>query len=125
MKKIAFFPGKFQPPHIGHVLTISKLLKKYHIILGISPDGPRVISQREVKDVFETIFDDRVQYFIFDGILSDYREIENFPHFDVILTGNDKIIKWAKKLNMPIKRIQRSKCIGGSGTELRKIYENR
>jgi nicotinamide mononucleotide adenylyltransferase len=121
MKKVAFFPGKFQPPHIGHVLTISKLMKKYHVIIGISPDDPRVISQKEVKCIFETIFGDRADYFIFDYMLTTYRQIDDFPKFDVILTGNDQVINWAKKLKLKVKKIPRSKCIGGSGTELRRL----
>jgi nicotinamide mononucleotide adenylyltransferase len=125
MKKVAFFPGKFQPPHIGHVLTISKLLKKYHVIIGISEDGPRVSSQEQVKHIFKTIFDNKTEYFIFKGVLTDYDNIKCFPTFDVLLTGNDDVIKWAKKLNLPTKKIPRSECIGGSGTELRRLHENR
>jgi len=125
MKRIAFFPGKFQPPHIGHVLTISKLLKKYYVIIGISQDGPRVVSQQEVKRIFETIFGDRADYFIFNDILTNYKEIKNFPRFDVLLTGNDEVIDWARKLNLPTEKIPRSECIGSSGTELRGFYERK
>lgn len=121
-KKTVFFPGKFQPPHIGHVLTISKLLKKYKIIIGISADGPRVLSQQDVKNIFQIIFDDRSDYFIFDGVLSDYKEIEKFPHFDIVLTGNNKIIEWAKRLNLNVKKFPRTKCIGDSSTKLRSLY---
>lgn len=120
---IAFFPGKFQPPHIGHVLTLSKLLKRYDIIIGISPDEPRVVSQQVVKETFETIFDDKIQYFIFDKVLSNYQNISFLPKFDVLLTGNEKIIEWAKKLEIPVEKIPRSKCIGSSGSELRGLCE--
>ena len=124
MKKTAFFPGKFQPPHIGHVLTISKILKKYNVIIGISPDGPNIISQNEVINIFKTIFVNRVEYFIFDNVLSNYKDVNIFPYFDIILTGNIEIINWAKKLKLPVEKIPRSNCIGGSGTELRRLYKN-
>jgi len=124
MKKTAFFPGKFQPPHIGHVLTISKILKKYNVIIGISPDGPNIISQNEVINIFKTIFENRVEYFIFDNVLSNYKDVNIFPYFDIILTGNIEIINWAKKLKLPVEKIPRSNCIGGSGTELRRLYKN-
>ena len=118
---VAFFPGKFQPPHIGHILTISKLLKKYDVIIGISPDEPRVISQQKVKEIFETIFGDRLQCYIFGDILSHYTDISIFPSFDILLTGNDAIIKWANNLNLETKKIPRSFNV--SGTYLRKLYE--
>lgn len=123
MKKLAFFPGKFQPPHIGHVLTISKLLKSYNIIIGISPDKPRVASQHEVKDTFKTIFCDRVQYFIFNDVLTNYTSISQFPKFDVLLTGNNNVINWAKKLKVSVKKISRSECVGASGTGIRRMLE--
>jgi len=121
--KIAFFPGKFQPPHIGHILTISKLMKKYQIIIGISPDRPRVISQKEVKKIFQTIFENKVDYFIFDNTLTMYKEINTFPYFDIILTGNDEVISWANRMKLENDKIPRSKCIGGCGTELRRVMK--
>lgn len=124
MRKLAFFPGKFQPPHIGHVLTISKILKKYDVIIGISPDIPRVISQKEVKKLFDVIFGNKVQYFLFDDVLTQYTILSDFPNFDVLLSGNDEIVKWAKQLNLFVKKISRSSCIGGSGTELRGLYKD-
>ena len=121
MRQIGFFPGKFQPPHIGHVLTISKLMKEYDIIIGISPDDPRVVSQYEVKKTFKLIFEDRVRYYIFDRVFTDYITMSNFPDFDILLTGNDKVITWADELNIRAKKILRTQCIGGNGEELRKL----
>jgi cytidyltransferase-like protein len=122
MKMKAFFPGKFQPPHIGHILTISKLMNTFDVIIGISPDTPRIISQVEVKRIFKEIFGERVEYFIFDNVLTTYTSINKFPHFDIVLTGNDDVVAWAKRIKLNVEKIPRSKCIGGNGTELRFLY---
>jgi len=44
--KNVLFPGKFQPPHLGHIITIMRLRKDYNkIIIGITDDKPEVIPQ--------------------------------------------------------------------------------
>jgi len=121
-KLLAFFPGKFQPPHIGHVLTISRMLEKYNVIIGISPDEPRIVSQEYVEKTFKDIFGSRVSYFIFYKVLTSYSDISSFPKFDILISGNDKVLEWGERINLKSVKIKRSECIGGSGTELRKIY---
>jgi len=120
-----FFPGKFQPPHIGHVLTISKLLKDDHVIIGITDDKPRVMSREEVQTIFETIFLTKVEYKFINGKLTDYKDTDGLPEFDVLVTGNDKVIEWGLKLGLAVKKIPRSEGIGCSGTELRKLKEEK
>jgi len=118
-----FFPGKFQPPHIGHVLTISKLLNQGHrVIIGISQDKPRVISQEKVKGIFDMIFSSfDTSCFLFEGALTDYKEINDFPEFDILVSANPKVIDWALKLGLNVRLCPRSEGIGHSGTELRKL----
>ena len=37
----AFFPGKFHPPHIGHVQTILDILPDYDkVIIGVTERAP-------------------------------------------------------------------------------------
>jgi len=123
-----FFPGKFQPPHIGHVITISKLLKKYEVIIGISPDSPRVMTQKDVVKTFKKIFGDRVDYFIFSKILTNMTkgDVACLPKFDILISaGNDAVLSWGKKMGLKTKNIPRAKCIGASGSELRRLMNER
>lgn len=120
---IAFFPGKFQPPHIGHVITIAKLRKQYQVIIGVTEDPPRVISPMEVCKIFKTIFD--IECIILKGTLTKYNNITSLPKFDILLTGNDKVIEWAQLLNIPVLKVPRSDGILCSGTELREAMKCR
>ena len=55
---IALFPGKFQPPHLGHITTLMKLYPKYDkIIIGITQDKPEVLSQEKRKELFDSFMD--------------------------------------------------------------------
>lgn len=118
---ILFFPGKFQPPHIGHVLTIAKLMNNNHVIIGITQGEPRVVSQEKVKQIFETIFRNKVEYHLVKGTLTDYKKLEGLPEFDVLVTGNDEVIEWGIKLGLTVRKVSRSDGIGCSGTELRNL----
>ncbi len=118
-----FFPGKFQPPHIGHVMTITKIKKQFKkVIIGITEGQPRVISQEEVNTIFKTIFDD-VEFILVKGTLTDYKNTNGLPDFDILLTGNDEVVIWAKSLNVDVLKIPRSKGILCSGTELREVIK--
>jgi len=120
---IVFFPGKFQPPHIGHVISISKLLGNNHVIIGITEGPPRVMKREEVKEIFETIFRNSVEYHCIDGILTDHKTIENLPEFDILVSGNDEVIEWGINLGLTVRKIPRTEGLGCCGTELRKLNE--
>ena len=122
----AFFPGKYQPPHLGHVLTIAKLYKKYNtIIIGINSDTHSIISKLEIKRIFKTIFPNIIVVYIPFKLttLSKLDLSLVVPEFDILITAENKeVYHWAKQQNIKVKNIKRSKCIGCSGTELRKLY---
>jgi hypothetical protein len=45
LREVAFFPGKFHPPHIGHIQTVLNILPKYRkIIIGVSEDMPKDVT---------------------------------------------------------------------------------
>lgn len=127
---IGFFPGKFQPPHIGHAVTISKLLvDKYYdkIIVGVSEDKPRVIDVVDIIKIFSSIFPDenKITFCKIKGTLTKYtkEETKDLPEFDVIITGNEKVIKWANNMGYVVEIYQRTKGMGCSGTEIRRLYK--
>jgi len=123
---IAFFPGKFQPAHLGHVLTVMSLYDDYDkIIIGITDDGPYICSRPCTQEVFIKVFRllPKVKIVLIDGILCDKKSPMGLPVFDVLLSGNSAVIKWATKYGVTCKNIPRSEGLGFSGTEIRSIPE--
>lgn len=121
---IVFFPGKFQPPHLGHVLTIISLYNDYDkIIIGITDDGPCVVSRPCTKEIFEKVFRllPKVSVVLIDGILCDRKSPLGLPTFDVLLSGNPNVIAWANKHNVKTSHVSRSEGLGFSGTNLRSL----
>lgn len=127
-----FFPGKFQPLHIGHIMTISKLLEKYEkVIIGISGDVPldgTVCTQDTIVKTLDIIYkpiarSEKINFFKFNKKLTKYKGIKDFPNFDLLITGDNKeVIQWAKKMKIKYKQNERSKIKGAicSGTEIRR-----
>jgi len=121
---IAFFPGKFQPPHIGHVLTIVRIYEKYDkIIIGVTEDGPIVMSQKERVDILQDIFKymERVEIILLPGILTEYEDFKLLPEFDICLSGNKKVVEKISSFGINAKHLNRSQGIGFSGTEMRSL----
>ena len=51
-KSVAFFPGKFQPVHMGHITSLMKIYNDYDkIIIGITSDSPIILSLQERRDI--------------------------------------------------------------------------
>jgi len=121
---IAFFPGKFQPPHLGHIITIMDLYDKYDkIIIAITDDVPRVSSSTERKSIFERVFRhlEKVEVVLIPGVLTKYKTTTDLPHFDVCLSGNEDVIDRMKRLGKKVTKVPRSVGIGYSGREIRKL----
>ena len=127
-KSVAFFPGKFQPVHMGHITSLMKIFDDYDkIIIGITSDSPNVLSLDERREIFQSILSrfDKFEYVFFDTALIDIKEKSILPKFDVCVSGNEKIIDFMKKLNFKTRLLERSKGVGYSGTEIRSIFENK
>ena len=55
--RVALFPGKFQPVHLGHVISVLEIYEDYDsIIICMTEDEPRILSLGERKAVFEKVF---------------------------------------------------------------------
>ena len=120
----AFFPGKFQPVHLGHVISIMNIYEKYDkIIIGITEDSPEVLSQNERKEVFETVFRHlkKVEVVLVKEVISESNDLSHLPSFDICLTGNTKVIETMRKNGMKVEFLERSIGIGYSGTEIRSL----
>jgi len=121
--KTVLFCGKFQPPHIGHVITLSKIKRQYkNVIVGITEDEPRVMPPEKVEVTFSLIFPE-FKYVIIPDRLTDYSKQDlaesNIPQFDLMLTGNQEVIDWANRLRIPVRFFPRAKGQMYSGSEIR------
>ena len=121
---IALFPGKFQPPHIGHVISIVRIYEKYDkVIIGITEDGPVVMEQKKRVEMMQEVFKfmPKVVVIPLHGVLIEYNDGSQLPDFDVCLSGNKKVVEKISTLGMCAKFLDRSSGIGFSGTEIRSL----
>jgi len=128
-KETAFFPGKFHPPHLGHILTIKKILKKYRrVIVCVSahiPDEP-VTTPKKIYELLQIFFEDnkRVDVMFLDETLVEKDNLLGLPKFDILLSGNEDVLDWAKEHNIKAIHTPRSEGIFCSGTEIRESLNN-
>lgn len=123
-RKTAFFPGKFQPVHLGHIITLMNIYDKYDkIIVGITEDTPEVISQEERKDIFDRVFKYLPKFEVetIKGTIVNSTSPENLPDFDVCLSGNEAVIKKLHEFGLHAEFIDRSRGVGYSGKEIRTL----
>jgi cytidyltransferase-like protein len=119
---VVFFPGKFHPPHMGHLSTILKLLPKYKkVIIGVTEDQPEnsMLSVERIIDIIETVFKkyNDISVCRIPGVLTEKESLEEMPNFDILLSGNPKVVEWAIRHNIIVKNVSRSE--GLSGTDIR------
>ena len=127
-KSVAFFPGKFQPVHMGHITSLMKIYDDYDkIIIGITSDDPRILSLQERREIFEKVLSkfNKFKYVFFDTALVDIKDKAILPKFDVCVTGNPIVVDYMKKNNFKTRILSRSKGVGYSGTEIRSIPESK
>ena len=120
----AFFPGKFQPIHVGHIISIMSLYDKYEkIIVGITEDKPEVLTQIERKEIFEVIFKHlpKVEIFLIQKVITGSKNLSHLPKFDICLTGNRKVIETMANNGIKTQFLERSIGLGYSGTEIRSL----
>ena len=124
--KVAFFPGKFHPPHLGHIQTILKLMGKYKKVIvcvsGHVPDDAITTPQNifaEIKKFFNNNED--IDVIFLDEILVEKKDLTGLPKFDVLLSGNQDVLDWAEKQNIKGEFMARSEGFLFSGTEMRNI----
>jgi nicotinamide mononucleotide adenylyltransferase len=124
--KVAFFPGKFHPPHIGHILTMLNILPRFKkLIIGISEDTPndKITTPNNIKDTLGLFFNNfkNVELCIIKGVLIQKESLEGLPKFDVLLSGNPDVLIWAKNQGVEACFEPRSEGVFCSGTEIRRI----
>ena len=127
-RSVAFFPGKFQPVHMGHITSLMKIYDDYdEIIIGITSDSPSILSLQERREIFEKVLSkfNKFKYVFFDTALVDIKDKAILPKFDVCVTGNSAVVDYMKKNNFKTRILSRSEGVGYSGTEIRSIPESK
>ncbi len=89
MKKMAIYPGSFDPVTNGHVDIIERGLKifdKIIVAILINPAKKSLFTIEERKEMLEQCFEnyENVEVDFFDGLLVDYASMKNA---DAILRG--------------------------------------
>ena len=94
--KTAAFFGKFQPPHLGHLITIKRILKNFKkIIIVITHDkSKQSLDTKQIKKIFEEAFEDNknISFEIIDGSIEEGTASIKDLNFDIAVSGNNKII---------------------------------
>lgn len=104
MKEEGYFVGKFNPPHMGHALTILKLKEEYNLTVVVTKDVPKN-SKYNQDEIVTEIKNLGVNVIKFNGKLTNQ---ETDPFNKTILTGNEDVIEWCKNKNVKYEFIPRS-----------------
>jgi nicotinamide mononucleotide adenylyltransferase len=125
-RQVGFFPGKFHPPHIGHILTMLSLVPKYSkLIIGVSEDMPdeSVTTVGGIIGTLNSFFEnfDNVEIARIKGVLTKKKDTAGLPEFDILLSGNELVLDWAESMGVKAQFVPRSEGFLCSGTEIRDI----
>jgi nicotinamide-nucleotide adenylyltransferase len=131
MKKIALFPGRFQPPHLGHILTIMRIYPIYdEIIVGISEytyggRKKRVLSTKKIMNILEKLFINlpKIKVIPMGRGVIERKSYDDLPPFDYIVTSNMEVIKVAEKAGYKTRFVPRSNDLHYlSGEQIRDTF---
>lgn len=123
-----FFPGKFHPPHLGHLQTIIKISTECKkLIVGVTEDIPdgALMSCDEIITMLRNIAGSfkNIEVISIKGVLVDKKNTNDLPEFDILLSGNPKVIEWARSMGIEAKFTQRSFGDVCSGENIRDILK--
>lgn len=128
----AIFPGRFQPPHLGHILTLMRIYPLYEeIIIAVvsytyGGQKKQVLHVTKVVKILQDVFRHLPKYRVIVGgkafLARD--SFDDLPLFDVVVTGNVQTVHRMEELGVKVRYVARSKGLPGwSGKELRGALE--
>jgi nicotinamide mononucleotide adenylyltransferase len=128
-RQVAFFPGKFHPPHIGQIQTILNIIPKYRkVIIGVSEHAPEIVitTPDDIVSMLKSFFInfDNIEVYKIEGTLVEKKTTDGLPEFDVLLSGNQDVLDWTMSMKINSEYVPRSVGIMCSGSEIRKILSN-
>ncbi|WP_162626563.1 hypothetical protein [Acinetobacter sp. CFCC 10889] len=123
----AIFLGKFQPPHLGHVRTILNVAKDYEqLIIGITKGTPKIIDYGEVYSILSEVLStcNNIEVVLIDGMVeAGTASLSNFS-FDIVVSGNHKVLDVLKKQGYKTRFWSRTEGLGYSGSEIRELSQS-
>tara|TARA_B110000008_G_scaffold161818_1_gene162418 strand:+ start:87 stop:1109 length:1023 start_codon:yes stop_codon:yes gene_type:complete len=125
--KTAVFFGKFQPPHLGHIITINRILRNFNkLIVGITSDNKVGQNPNQIKKVFEEAFQDykKISFEIIKGSIEEGTASIDHLDFDTVVSGNKKIISILNAMGHCTVFQPRSVGIGFNSSEIRSLLNN-
>ena len=108
--KVALFPCKVNPPHIGHIITLLRIKEDYNKIIIDILDADLLISAKEAIFMLKEILDnfpDKFEYRTHKISYTKIRNLSKFPKCDVVVTGNKKLYKNLGKLGANVRLVDR------------------
>lgn len=124
----AIFLGKFQPPHLGHIRTILKISKEYDsLIVGVTMGEPKLVEYEQVRSILEETLEgvENVSIKVIDGTIEDGTSDLSEISFDIILSGNQKVLNILGEKGYKTKFQPRTEGVGYSGSEIRGLIEEK
>ena len=125
--KTAVFFGKFQPPHLGHIITINRILRNFNkLIVGITSDNKIGQDPNQIKKLFEEAFQDykKISFEIIKGSIEEGTASIDHLDFDTVVSGNKKIISILNAMGHCTVFQPRSVGIGFNSSEIRSLLNN-
>ncbi len=127
--KTAAFFGKFQPPHLGHIITIKRILKDFNkIIIVITHDkNKESLDPKQIKKIFEEAFEDNknISFEVINGSIEEGTASIKDLNFDIAVSGNNKIISILDLMGYETLFQPRSIGPGFSSSEIRSFTNNK
>lgn len=111
--KIALFSGRFDRPHVGHIISLQRLAQKYALVKVLILDYPeqqfsvqyRGQMLKECLSMCKGTFEVVVNKEHFGKITND--EIDNYD-FDVYCSGNQSCLSHIESLGYDVEFIERA-----------------
>lgn len=119
----ALFLGRFQPPHVGHLLTIRSLARRYRkLIVGVTEAEPSVMPVPNVIGLLRQLLpDNRIEFIHVTGsVEGGTADID--VHFDICCSGNQAVLDIMKAKGFHTQFTERSYDHIYSGTQERESF---
>jgi len=98
------FSGRFDKPHLGHLITIQRLMRQYDMVVVVVLDYPEANYDIDFRMnvLNEALLNSKGSFIITKnetnfGEITD-EELEEFPCFQYYGSGNKKVLKHIKSL---------------------------
>jgi cytidyltransferase-like protein len=122
--KTALFVGRFQPPHLGHVITMNRILRNFkRLIVGITHKDEEGLAPKKIKEIFKEAFQDNINisFKFINGSIEEGSASLNSINFDTIISGNKKVINVLNAKGYKVVFQPRSSGLGFSSSEIRSL----